>query len=389
MRFSVIAGPRQNPDLGETAAEAWWPYVEDAVRAEQLGFDAAYVCEHHFCYAMGGSAPLMMLAHIAARTERIRIGTAIICPPLHNPLRLAEDIAALDIMSRGRLDLGIGVGWKAEEFATFGVELNNRFSRTWEIVDIIERALATPEGETFDHEGQHYRFPNVRWIMQPVQQRIPILWGGIGAKGVRRAAERGYHLLAPDQTGVYEQVMKDHGRRPEDHLIGAFHTTSVAATRDEAFDGVAEGCLLTSNAYAERPELTDVLGQQHQRITMADLRRGWERGEEVGFCTPHAGAVEDMFDYFLPIVRGEHGLITHIIFEFRPAGAANEHVERSMTLFAREVLPVLRQEAAKAEAARATSPMADALVGAKSPCDGLGRVHSVNRQKPITPRFLD
>ncbi|MGA5538017.1 LLM class flavin-dependent oxidoreductase [Mycolicibacterium nivoides] len=352
MRFSVIAGARQNPDRGETAAEAWWPYVEDAVRAEELGFDATYVCEHHFCYAMGGSSPLMMLAHIAARTERIRIGTAIICPPLHNPLRLAEDIAALDIMSRGRLDLGVGVGWKAEEFGTFGVDLKDRFSRTWETLDLIERCMSTPEGETFDHEGQHYRFPNVRWIMQPVQQRIPILWGGIGAKGVQRAAERGYHLLAPDRSGDYERIMKLNGRRPEDHLIGAFHTTSVADTRNEAFEGIAAGCLLTSNAYAERPDLKDLSSEQHRRLTMADLRRGWEKGEEVGFCTPHAGTVEDMLDYFLPFVRGEHGLITHLIFEFRPAGTSTEHVERSMTLFANEVLPVLRQEAAQVAVGR-------------------------------------
>src|SRR5262249_1323214 len=69
MRFSIIGAPRQRSDLGETAAQAWWDWVEDAVLAEELGFDAVYTGEHHFCFASGNSSPLVLLAHVAARTE--------------------------------------------------------------------------------------------------------------------------------------------------------------------------------------------------------------------------------------------------------------------------------------------------------------------------------
>ena len=110
MRFSVIAGPRQRPDLKQSAADAWWNYVNDAVLADKLGFDSAFIGEHHFCFASGDSSPFVMLAHIAARTERIRVGTSVICMPFHNPLRVAEDIAAVDIVSKGRFDFGVGVG---------------------------------------------------------------------------------------------------------------------------------------------------------------------------------------------------------------------------------------------------------------------------------------
>ena len=141
MRFSLIAGPRQRADLGQTAADAWWNYVEDALFAEKLGFDAAYVGEHHFCFASGNSSPFVMLAQIAARTERIRVGTSITCLPFHNPLRVAEDVAAVDIVSKGRFDFGVGVGSQFEEFETFGIDPKERFGRSWEALDIIERCL--------------------------------------------------------------------------------------------------------------------------------------------------------------------------------------------------------------------------------------------------------
>jgi alkanesulfonate monooxygenase SsuD/methylene tetrahydromethanopterin reductase-like flavin-dependent oxidoreductase (luciferase family) len=232
LRFSIIGAPRQRYDLGESAAQAWWDWIEDAVLAEKLGFDAVYTGEHHFCFASGNSSPFLLLADVAARTERIRVGTSVICAPFHNPLRLAEDIAALDIVSRGRFDLGIGVGSQWEEFQTFGIDPKERTGRTWEIIDILERCLHGGE-EIFDHSGKYYHFPGVRWIMQPVQKWIPIFWGGFGPQSVARAAERGYHLLSTDVTGAYVRTMREHGRRPEDYLIGFVNRVSIGNTREQ------------------------------------------------------------------------------------------------------------------------------------------------------------
>jgi alkanesulfonate monooxygenase SsuD/methylene tetrahydromethanopterin reductase-like flavin-dependent oxidoreductase (luciferase family) len=360
MRFSIIGAPRQRYDLGESAAQAWWDWVEDAVLAEQLGFDAVYTGEHHFCFASGNSSPLVLLTHVAARTERIRVGTSVICAPFHNPLRLAEDIAAVDIVSRGRFDLGIGVGSQWEEFQAFGIDPKERTGRTWEIIDIIERCLHGGE-ETFDHHGKYYHFPGVRWIMQPVQQRIPILWGGFGPQGVARAAERGYHLIATDVTGTYERVMREQGRRPEDYLIGFVNRVSIANTREAAFEAVAEPCTWTSNQYALRPDLEGRKPPESARLTVADIRRAWETGDRrAAFSVPIAGTVEDVTEHFLKVVRGETGLITHIGVQVREPGTRTEDVHRTMTLFAREVLPVLRAEAARVEAERNDRARAEA-----------------------------
>ena len=346
MRFSIIAGPRQRPDLGQSAFEAWWNYVNDAVLAEKLGYDSAFIGEHHFTFASGNSSPFVMLAQIAARTERLRIGTSVCCLPFHNPLRVAEDIAAVDIVSKGRFDFGVGVGSQYEEFETFGIPPGERFGRTWEGIDIIERCLHGGE-EQFSHKGKYFDFPNVRWIIPPVQKRIPIFWGGFGVQGVQRAAERGYHLIAPDVTGTYTRVMKEKGRRPEDHFIGFVHNVSIASDREAAFQAVAPNCLWVCNVYATRRNLDGTWPAESERITMEQLRKGWETNTQVGFATPIAGTVEDVIERFLPIVRGEQGLITHIGIEARPPGTKTADVERTMTLFAKEVMPVLKAEAAK------------------------------------------
>lgn len=350
VRFSVISGPRQRADLGQSAAEAWRDFHNDAVLAEELGFDAVYFGEHHFCFASGNSSPLTLAASVAARTSRIRIGTSIICAPFHNPLRLAEDIAAVDIASNGRFDLGIGVGSQWEEFSTFGIDPKERFGRTWEIIDIIERCLHSGE-EHFDIEGRYYSFPGVRWIMQPVQKRIPIFWGGFGPQGVRKAAERGYHLIAPDVTGIYEQVMRANSRRPEDHLIGFVNHLSIAGTWEEAFQATAEPCLWVSNQYALRKGLDGTQPPESARVTMDMIRRAAENADEsIGtiFAVPGPGTVDQTIERYLPTVRGERGLITHLGFEVRPPGTSTEAAHRTMRLFAAHVMPVLREEAAKA-----------------------------------------
>jgi len=354
MRFSIIGAPRQRHDLGETAAQAWWNWVDDAVLAEELGFDAVYTGEHHFCFASGNSSPLVLLAHVAARTERIRVGTAVLCAPFHNPLRLAEDIAAVDIVSNGRFDLGIGVGSQWEEFQAFGINPKERVSRTWEIIDILEHCLNGRQ-EVVDHHGKYYDFADVRWIMQPIQERIPIFWGGFGPRNVARAATRGYHLIGSDVTGTYARVMREQGRRPEDYLIGFVNRVSIGRTREAAFEAIAEPCTWTSNQYALRPDLDGNKPPESARKTVDDIRRAWESGDRrAAFSVPTAGTVDEVTEYFLKVVRGETGLITHLGFQVREPGMKNEDVHRTMRLLAQDVVPVLRAEASRLQARSST-----------------------------------
>ena len=113
--------------------------------AERHGFDSVWVTEHHFTALGTISAPSVYAAAIAQRTERIRIGYGVAVVPLHHPLRLAEEIAWVDHLSRGRVMVGLGPGFSAEEFAVFGVPLEERHARLKEGVEIVRRALRDPE----------------------------------------------------------------------------------------------------------------------------------------------------------------------------------------------------------------------------------------------------
>ncbi len=118
-----------------SAGERYRLATEQIVRAEALGFESAWVAQHHFDEAEGGlPAPLVFLAQVAARTSRIRLGTGIITLPLENPLRVAEDAAVLDLLSGGRLEIGVGSGGTPSAFAAFGQQSSERSS-------ILERHL--------------------------------------------------------------------------------------------------------------------------------------------------------------------------------------------------------------------------------------------------------
>jgi alkanesulfonate monooxygenase SsuD/methylene tetrahydromethanopterin reductase-like flavin-dependent oxidoreductase (luciferase family) len=366
MRFSISVGPTLRPELGDTAVTSWASHVEDAVLAENVGFDSYYVSEHHFGYSAGHSTPMMLLADIAGRTQRIRIGTSIICAPLHNPLRLAEDLAALDILSNGRLEIGVGVGSQIEEFRAFDVDPAERFGRTWEVIDLIEKCFSSGPEEIFDWQGKYFNIPGIRWVMQPVQKPVPIAWGGFGPQGVKRAAQRGYHLIAPDVTGEYAKITEADGRDPRDYLVGISDIVSIGDSQEDALDQIAEACTWVSNQYGLRTNLDGSKPPQHV-FTEDDIREAARSGATsfgvshgVGgkprpFSVPIAGTVSEVRDHYLKVVRGERGLITHIRLNVRQAGAPTSGVHRTIRLFGTEILPALREESVKIWGKRPTS----------------------------------
>ncbi|HEX2266909.1 MAG TPA: LLM class flavin-dependent oxidoreductase, partial [Actinomycetota bacterium] len=130
--------------------------IVDLVRlAETLGFDSAWVSEHHG--SSDGYMPSLLptLAAFAAATDHIKLGTGVMLTPFHHPLRLAEDAATVDLISGGRLILGLGLAWREEEFRMFGVPMNERVRRTVETIDILRLAWT---GKRFSYEGRVYSF---------------------------------------------------------------------------------------------------------------------------------------------------------------------------------------------------------------------------------------
>ena len=127
--------------------------IEDVALGEELGFHSAWLAEHHFTRYGIGSSVLVFASAIAARTSKIRLGTAVIVPPLHNPIRLAEDTATLDLISNGRLDAGFGRGASKSEFTPYGVDHGDTQASFQESINMIRGMWTTPE---YTHEGQFY-----------------------------------------------------------------------------------------------------------------------------------------------------------------------------------------------------------------------------------------
>src|SRR6202047_4664188 len=140
MEFGIfnLMGARE---IEKTAAQVFAEVAEQTRLADQLGYKTALFAEHHFSNYCLCASPLMMVAHCAAITKDIRLGTAVVVLPLYNPARLAAEIATADALSNGRLMLGVGAGYQPYEFERFGVDIKNNLEMTEEFCDILDRAI--------------------------------------------------------------------------------------------------------------------------------------------------------------------------------------------------------------------------------------------------------
>ena len=162
--------------------------IRECEEAEAAGFDSVWLGEHHNSPLLYPT-PLLGLAAIASRTRRLGLGTAVLLLPLYHPLRVAEEAAMVDVISGGRLIFGVGVGYAPEEFAAFGVPLQERGSRMDEAVPLIKRLWSE---ETVTHHGTHYQVTNATVRPRPVQRPRPPLWfAGWVPPAIRRAARLG------------------------------------------------------------------------------------------------------------------------------------------------------------------------------------------------------
>ena len=169
-------------------AELYAETLDFIAWTESVGFSGAWVPEHHGAEDGYMPSPLVMLGAIAARSRTLKLGSAIALAPLYHPVRFAEDCAVLDILSNGRLEMAVAVGYRRSEAQAFGVDFSARGRRTDEFLEIVRRLWA---GESVSFEGRHFVLKNAAITPTPLRGRIPLYIGGFTDKALERTAKYG------------------------------------------------------------------------------------------------------------------------------------------------------------------------------------------------------
>jgi len=195
MKFATHILPTYMPELDGSLRHFYRCMYEQIIEVEKLGFDQAWVTEHHFS-GYGGNLPHppTFLAAVAQMTSRIRLGVAIAVLPLHNPLDLAESYAMVDVMSNGRLDFGVGKGSEPVEYRKFGASRDEATQRFTESANIIRQAWSD---QPINFRGEFYNCENVNILPKPVQRPHPPIWVGATRteETFRWAGKQGFDLM--------------------------------------------------------------------------------------------------------------------------------------------------------------------------------------------------
>ena len=220
MQFGIFGSAQANSgDLPPESGQGFRDYLDTAVEAEALGYRSSFLVEHHFTGWNQVSATLMLQTALAMRTTTLRLGTAVIVLPWHNPVLLAEQAATLDLISGGRLDFGIGKGYRHNEFAGFRIPPEEAEARFDESVAVMTKSFVSRE--RFSHRGKFWQFDDIVVEPPPAQRPHPPFWVAAGSDAsIRRAAQRGFNLIldqyaSPEVLGqriaLYRAERKAHG----------------------------------------------------------------------------------------------------------------------------------------------------------------------------------
>jgi alkanesulfonate monooxygenase SsuD/methylene tetrahydromethanopterin reductase-like flavin-dependent oxidoreductase (luciferase family) len=342
MKFGLFTSAQANSrDLSDDNWQGFRDWLDFNVEAEALGFHASFLVEHHFTGWNQVSATLMLLTALAMRTKTLRLGSAVMVLPWHNPVLLAEQAATLDLISGGRFDFGIGKGYRHSEFKGFAIAPHEAEARFEEAVAVLQRAFTTRE--RFSHRGRFWRFEDIVVEPPPAQQPHPPFWMAAGSTAsIRRAAARGFNLILDqyasaaqiaERIAIYKAERIAHGLGFDPMQVAVARQLYVA--NDEADKAAA---LQRQAAYTKRT--VDV-----SRAPVADS--GERPGSHVLAYADKAGGTEEN------ALFGTPGEIQAMLKALRAAGAAYVLLTVSgggatLRRFAREIMPAFAAPAADA-----------------------------------------
>lgn len=226
---------------------------------DHTGYDAVWLAEHHFSSYSICPSVHMMGTHVAARTRHLRIGTAVSLAAFYHPLRLAEEVALLDVLSDGRVNWGAGRGFDQVEFRAFDVPMEESAARFRESVEIV---LAAWQNERLTHRGKYWEFDDVEVLPKPRQRPHPPVWVAASSEGaIRWAAEHGHtimmdphssHAKIGEKREFYRRILEEHGHAFVSRQIPMARLLAIAETQREAEEVARNGARWMVGAYMDQ-----------------------------------------------------------------------------------------------------------------------------------------
>jgi alkanesulfonate monooxygenase SsuD/methylene tetrahydromethanopterin reductase-like flavin-dependent oxidoreductase (luciferase family) len=328
--------------------------IEQTVVAEQAGFDTAWYAEHHFNNYSLSPSPLMTIAHVAAKTHRIRLGSAVCILPLYNPARFLAEVGFVDTVSNGRLELGVGSGYQEFEFERFGVKLSDSFDIFNEFLDLIPKGLTQ---KIFEHQGKHLNMPPSSVAVRCLQDPMPPIWITSGnPTTLGRGMREGHNLFITallngnpaitDLRARMEQVAQDQGKDLDEDVKFGFLRCAYASDKASEIDHYLE------NARFQR-RVSEAL--KHRRAQSED---GYMIKEMPSPTDPTfeqlrqnlpVGSVNQVIDKMLEeisILRPKHIALQTQLGDFDQATML-----RQIELWGERIIPAIRKEIGQASLA--------------------------------------
>ncbi|MBV6761764.1 LLM class flavin-dependent oxidoreductase [Rhodococcus opacus] len=352
MKFSAFL-LFHRPDRNNTVKEVYDYNLRVAELLEELGFDGVWVSEHHF--RDYGTVPSIftMLGYLAARTENLRLGTGVVVLPLHNPIHVAEQAAQLDLLSNGRLDLGLGRGYQSIEFDGYGMSLSEARDRFDEGLEVIT-GLWTQD--PYQHRGHFYQSGEVSLNPKPLQSpHPPIYVAAVSPETVERYARRGLPVLADpaapfkkihQAAETWHRIAAESGHDSADVDLVVSRSVWLAPTVEQAkqdqatFEASFDRSRIFNEKSAPIDSKTGEVAKGFEFWEGRYLKGGelgndfrWEQLEVIGDPKRVIGQVAMLQEFGFNHLMCDFGSTRHIPFD---------EMAKAITFFAKEVIPAFR-----------------------------------------------
>lgn len=324
---------------GKTVVEGFQDALEQVLLAEKLGFDYAFVSEHHFLKNDMLPSPLIAVSYLAAKTEKIKLGTGLLLLPLHDPIRVAEDTAVVDVVSGGRLVLGIGQGFRPEEFAGFNKNLKERNVLMREGMQLLRR-FWTETDVTF--EGEKFKCTNLNVTPKPLQKTPPIWVGAKVPSAIRVAADLGdvwyadpitpLHLIKERREGWLNDLDAN-GKGRASASMAYYREFFVGENTEAAWENGGNGIVTEYKGYLAMGHLVTHDGKpipKDRKDLVPDIVKQRATIGDPDACVDELNRIKQELD------------LDHMVMKMKYYGVPHENVKASMRLAAEKVVPRIR-----------------------------------------------